>query len=835
MTRLPIDDVLPELLAKLAAANAVVLRAPTGAGKTSRVPPALLSLTPAGTVLLVEPRRVAARAAARRMAHEDGTPVGDRYGYSVRFDRKTGPYTRVVACTPGVVLRLLDGDPFLESVSAIVFDEFHERGLETDLLLGLVRLLRETVRPELRVVVMSATIDAGPLAAYLGDCPVVTSEGRLFPVAVEYRPRRAETPWPNTTADAIARVLTETPGDVLAFLPGLGEIRRTAACLEALARDLDLLVLPLHGDLPPEEQDRALVKHTRRKVVLATNVAETSVTVEGVTAVVDTGLARQQQFDATVGMDRLELRPISRAAADQRAGRAGRTQPGVCVRLWDEAGHRARLATTEPEIRRVDLANVVLLLTAQGEADVGAFPWLEPPPPAAVAQAQTLLKTLGALDDSGTLTDAGRALARLPVHPRVGRLLVEGARLGIPGRAALAAALLSERDPFDRAQGRRATPTASDVLGRVEALESFRDTGRLDHAVGTLHRGGAHAVWQVQQQLARLAGGVDDTQLSADDSTASLLYAILAAYPDRVAKRRSPGDSRARMVGGRGVRLAPSSGVEGDLFVCVDVEAGGVESSVRQASGVRREWLPAALMVTAHEVIFDEESGKLQARKQTRYGDLVLDDLPGHFADEDRASAVLAEAVLANLSAVLPDPESPAGQFRTRLRCLAVWRPDLGLPTFDDADLRDHLPTLCRGRRSLAELKQANWLDLMRGALTYQQQQSLDREAPDALEVPTGSRIALSYAKGKSPVLAVRIQEVFGLPETPRIAGGRVKVLLHLLAPNYRPQQVTDDLASFWAVGYALARKELRNRYPKHSWPENPLEAEAIRGPRKRT
>lgn len=317
MTRLPIDDVLPDLLARLQAANAVVLRAPTGAGKTTRVPPALLSITPTGTVLLVEPRRVAARAAARRMASEDGTPVGDRFGYSVRFESHTGPRTRVVACTPGVVLRMLDGDPFLERVGAVVFDEFHERGLETDLLLGLVRQLRETVRPELRVVVMSATIDAGPLAKYLGDCPVVTSEGRLFPVTVEYRPRRPDTPWPDATAAAIERVLGETPGDVLAFLPGLGEIRRTAERLEALARDLDLLVLPLYGDLPPEEQDRALVKHSRRKVVLATNVAETSVTVEGVTAVVDTGLARQQEFDAAVGMDRLELRPISRAAADQ--------------------------------------------------------------------------------------------------------------------------------------------------------------------------------------------------------------------------------------------------------------------------------------------------------------------------------------------------------------------------------------------------------------------------------------------------------------------------------------------------------------------------------------
>ncbi len=835
MTPLPIDAVLPELLAALARTGAAVLRAPTGAGKTTRVPPALVKLLPAGEVILVEPRRVAARAAARRMASEDGSPLGERYGYRVRFESKAGPRCRAVACTPGVVLRMLDGDPFLERVSAVVFDEFHERGLETDLLLGLVKLLRGTVRPDLTVIVMSATLETGPLAAYLGDCPVVVSEGRLFPVEVKYRPRRSDTPLPEATAAAIEQVLTETPGDVLAFLPGMGEIRRTAERLT----HIDAVVLPLHGDLPPEEQDRALMKQSRRKVVLATNVAEASVTVEGVTAVVDTGLARQQAFDASVGMDRLELRPISRASADQRAGRAGRTMLGVCVRLWDELGHRARLAATEPEIRRVDLANAVLLLAAQGEADPAGFPWLEPPPPASVTQAQALLRTLGALDAAGAITAAGRDLARLPVHPRLGRLLVEGAAFGIPGRAALAAALLSERDPFDRQYGKRPTATASDTLDRVEALEAFRDTGRLEYAVGTLHRGGAHSVWQAQKQLARLVSDCiaspSDIESSSDDDDVSLMRAVLAAYPDRVARRRGPGDPRALMVGGRGVRLGPSSGVEWDLFVCADVDAGSTESIVRQASGVKREWLPAELVTTSHEVVFDEPTGKLLARKQTRYFDLVLDDLPGHFADESRAAAVLADAALANLAAVLPDAQSAAGQFRTRLRCLAAWRPDLGLPTFDDGDLREYLPELCRGRRSLDEVRRADWVGLMRGALTFAQQQALDREAPATLDVPSGSVIALAYAEGKSPVLAARIQELFGLTETPRIAGGKVKVLLHLLAPNYRPQQVTDDLASFWTSGYAVVRKELRGRYPKHSWPDDPRTAEAIRGPKRRT
>ncbi|HET6574232.1 MAG TPA: helicase-related protein, partial [Fimbriiglobus sp.] len=392
---LPIDTVLPELLARLSEHGAAVLRAPTGAGKTTRVPPALAEF---GRVLLLEPRRVAARAAARRMAAEDETPLGDVFGYHVRFDRKAGPRTRVLAVTPGILLRLLHDDPYLESASAVVFDEFHERGLEADLALGLVRLIRQTVRPDLRVVVMSATIDAGLVSAYLGGCPAVTSEGRTFPVEVRYRSKRPETSWTDAAADAVRGVLDETDGDVLVFLPGLREIRRTADALDELTTE-GVALLPLHGDLPPEQQDRALQLLNQRKVVLATNVAETSVTVEGVTAVVDTGLARQMEFDPSVGMDRLRLVPISRASTDQRTGRAGRTRPGLCVRLWDEAGQRSRPEQTEPEIRRVDLAGAVLHLLALGEADIERFPWLDPPRPESVAQAVELLHRLGAVEE----------------------------------------------------------------------------------------------------------------------------------------------------------------------------------------------------------------------------------------------------------------------------------------------------------------------------------------------------------------------------------------------------------------------------------------------------
>lgn len=830
---LPIDDALPQLLAALRASGAAVLRAPTGAGKTTRVPPALVEsgLAGNGLVLMLEPRRVAARAAARRMALEHGSPLGDVFGYQVRFDKKASARTRVLVVTPGVLLRRLHDDPFLDGVAAVVFDEFHERGLEADLALGMVRLVRENVRPDLLAVVMSATVDPAAVSAYFGGCPVVDSAGRTFPVEVRYRARRNDTAVSRAVADAVRDVLAERPGDVLAFLPGLREIRQTADELGSLA---GAEVVPLHGDLPPEQQDRALQKLAHRKVVLATNVAETSVTVDGVTAVVDSGLARQMEFDAGVGMDRLRLVPISRASADQRAGRAGRTAPGVCVRLWDEPSHRARPEQAVPEIRRVDLCGAVLQLAALGEPDVRKFPWLDAPAPEAVSQALALLDALDLFRD-GALTALGASTAGLPVHPRLARLLLEGQQLGCGRRAALAAALLSERDPFVRdfdsgPQARTAPNTVSDVLDRVEALEAFEARGRLDGPLGRLHKGGAYGVLEVRDQLARL---VRSEQVAADDD--SLLRAIFAAYPDRLARRREVGSTRAITVGGRGVRLAPTSGVhEPELFVCVDVDAGGADSFVRLASGVERAWLPPERVSTRIEVTFDERAERLAARKVTRFGDLVLQEADAHIADEGQAAAVLARAAADRLEKVLPAPDSAAGAFRTRVRCLRAWEPELNLPAFEAADLADALESLCRGRRSLADVRTGPWLDVLRGSLSYQQLQTVEAEAPEGIEVPSGSHISLTYEEGRPPVLAARIQEMFGLTETPRVARGRVKVLLHLLAPNYRPQQVTDDLASFWANGYPLVRKELRARYPKHSWPEDPLTADAIRGPKKR-
>jgi ATP-dependent helicase HrpB len=841
---LPIDAVLPDFLTALRQQPSVVLRAPTGAGKTTRVPPAILDagLAGQGRILMLEPRRLAARAAARRMAAERGGRLGEEVGYQVRFDRQCGPRTRILVVTPGILLRLLHDDPYLESTAAVLFDEFHERGLESDLALGMVRLAQQTVRPELRIIVMSATLAVESVSAYLGGCPIITGEGRLFPVDIAYEPRPEHQPWPLAVARAVQRTLDRTPGDLLAFLPGLHEIRQTARHLEAVAAERDLAVLPLHSDLPAEQQDAALLPQSRRKVVLATNVAETSVTVEGVTGVIDSGLARLLVFDPRVGLDRLQLTPISRASAEQRAGRAGRTQPGICVRLWGAGAHRARPEQTEPEIRRVDLAAAVLQLLCLGETDVLHFPWLEPPKEATVTQALALLRRLGAVDDRSA-TKLGREMARLPVHPRLGRLLIEGQRFGRPERVALAAALLSERDPFARsldeaafsAGPRHATP--SDVLDRIEALEEYERTGRTSSALGTLNRGAARFVLRARDQLLRSVrhthkGPSEHPQLGEDEV---VLRSLLAAFPDRVARRREAGGRRGVMVGGRGVRLAPSSGVlEPEFFLCIDVDAGQKETLVRQASAIERDWLPAEQMSASIEVAFDPDAERVTARRRVRFADLVIEESDAALPDGDETARVLAAAAAERLERVAPPDDSPAGLYRTRVRCLREWMPELQLPPLDDAKLHELLAWLCPGRRSFADLRKADWLQAFHNRLTHTQRQAVEREAPERLAVPSGSRIALRYEMGRPPVLAVRIQEMFGLRDTPRIAAGRVPVLLHLLAPNYRPQQVTDDLASFWANTYPQVRKELRARYPKHAWPEDPWTAVPESRPRRK-
>jgi ATP-dependent helicase HrpB len=732
----------------------------------------------------------------------------------------------------------------------------------------MVRQVQQSVRPELRIVVMSATLAAEPIAAYLGDCPRVESQGRSFPVEIEHQMTLDRRPLAESVAEGIERALDRTAGDCLVFLPGVGEIRQCEKRLVPLAEEQRLAVLPLYGDLPAEQQDAVLRPADRRKVILATNVAETSLTIEGVTSVVDSGLARVLRFDERTGLDRLELSPISKASAEQRAGRAGRTQAGCCLRLWPEAAHRIRPDFELPEIQRVDLAGAVLTVLSWVEPDLATFPWFEQPSSPAVERALSLLELLGAasgtsvplVQNEGTtetvvlplVSTLGRQIAGLPVHPRIGRLLIEGQRLGISDQAALAAALLSERDPFERDQrppyARQATVRSrSDVLDRVHALQAFESDGRLTSEVGTLHRGGARQVLKSRDQLLRLAGagvpllarpavsaGRQAPRSPTTQDDEPLLRAILAAYPDRLTRRREPGSRRGLMIGGRGVRLAEQVALgDEELYVSIDVDAAGGEALVRQASAVEQDWLPAEQLVTETIVEFDGETEKVTAKKRLSFSSLVLDQSQAALPSDAEVAAALAAAVAARLDRVFPADNSDVAGFRTRVQCLAQWMPDLKLPPLDDDAVRGLLPQLAASRRSLADLRRAPWLHALKSIFTWQQLQTIDREAPERIEVPSGSKIALTYESGRPPVLAVRIQEVFGLQETPRIAGGRVRVLMHLLAPNMRVAQVTDDLASFWANTYALVRKDLRARYPKHAWPEDPYTAIARRRPGK--
>jgi ATP-dependent helicase HrpB len=856
---LPIDDVLPDVVAQLRAASSLVLRAPPGAGKTTRVPPALLAggVADRGKIVVLQPRRVAARATAARIASEHGWRLGDEVGYQVRFESRTTAKTRIEIITEGILLRRLLDDPFLPDVAVVIFDEFHERSRASDLALAMVKQVQLSVRSELRIVVMSATLAAEPIAAYLGNCPIVESQGRTYPVEIQYQATLDRRPLADSVFDGIVQVLNRTAGDCLVFLPGLGEIRQCEKRLAPLAQEQQLAVLPLYGDLPAERQDTVLRPAATRKVILATNVAETSLTIDGVTSVVDSGLARVLRFDERTGLDRLELSPISKASSDQRAGRAGRTQAGICLRLWPEAAQRIRPEYELPAIQRVDLAGAVLQVLCWIEPDLAAFPWFERPSQTALDRARSLLELLEAADH-GEITPLGREIASLPVHPRIGRLLIEGRQLGVSEQAALSAALLSERDPFESDQrppyARQATVRSrSDVLDRVHALEAFDSDGRLESAVGTLHRGGAKQVLRIRDQLLRLTGGSregvgslwphktgNDGPLSpAKDSRplgdTPLLRAILAAYPDRLTRRREPGSRRGVMIGGRGVRLAEQVALgDEELYVSIDVDAAGGEALVRQASAVERAWLPTEQVHTETVVEFDEQSEKVTAKKRVSFGSLVLEESQAALPGEEAIAGALAAAAATQIYRVIPTDDHDVAGFRTRVNCLSQWMPDLALPPLDDRQLRDLLPQLASGRRSLAELRRAPWLHALKGLFTWQQLQAIDREAPERIEVPSGSRVGLTYEVGRPPILAVRIQEVFGLRETPRIAGGRVSVLLHLLAPNMRVAQVTDDLASFWANTYALVRKDLRARYPRHSWPEDPYTALPQRRPARR-
>ncbi|MFT5198219.1 MAG: ATP-dependent helicase HrpB [Planctomycetota bacterium] len=817
---LPIDDWIGPIGESLAAHPSLILEAPTGAGKTTRVPPALAKQFP-GQVVLVEPRRLAVRAAARRMAHEYGCRVGEEVGYAVRMDTKMGPKTRILVVTPGILLRRLLQDPFLEGVSALVFDEFHERGLDGDLALAVARQVQAEVREDLRLVLMSATMDTAALSQFLNGAPGITCEGRMYPVAIEHFPMDRQQRLEKAMATAVLKAHERTDGHLLIFLPGVGEIRRVHTELANAAQRHNVQILELYGDLDGDKQDEVLQPSSTRRWILSTNVAESSVTVPGVTGVVDSGLHRRMELNPQSGLDHLVLTRISMASAIQRSGRAGRTGPGYGLRLW--AGHEeaSMQAHDPPEVQRVDPANALLWLGAFGERDPLNFPWLQAPPAATGPGAMDLLQRLGAWDPKRGITPMGKSMADLPLHPRLARLMIEGDRLGVPDRVALAAMLCSERWPFENARDATEHHSDSDLLDAVEALEGLRDRGTLMAGVRPLKRGPAQNLMRLAQRLQKqVSRGKSRAPADRDEA---FLRAVAVAFRDRLARRRPEQPTRALMVGGRGVRIAQESAVlDAELFVCVEIMQGRGDSIARVLSRVEPEWLGEDALRTEERITWDASRKKVAASRCTVIDDLVLEEKTVPVEDWDRAAQCLAKAAAGDLDQALGLERPAVASLLERIRFLAHHLPDLEMPVFDAADWEERLPSLVLGCRGFSDLAKLPLTDLILGQLNSVQARSLKVDAPTHFRLPKGRDVRLTYRGEQAPILASRIQDFFGLEKTPSVARGRVPVLLHLLAPNRRPQQVTDDLTSFWDNTYGPVRKELRRRYPKHSWPEDP-------------
>jgi ATP-dependent helicase HrpB len=812
----------------------VIVVAPPGSGKTTLVPPGLLDdiHTSHSAVWLVQPRRIAARSVARYIARLRGVPLGGEVGYHVRFDRVAGPLTRLCVVTTGILLRTLVENTTLEGIEAVVLDEFHERSMEMDEALGMIHRLRQTIRPDLRLVVMSATIDPTPLLEHLQPCELIQAEGRQYPVKIRYQQGREQVRLEDQVARVIPSVLEETAGNVLVFLPGVGEIIRCKGTLEGIAQRANVDLFALYGDLPLEQQDAAIDPGGNRRIVLATNIAETSLTIPGVTAVIDSGLARVMQMAPSVGIPRLELKPISKASADQRAGRAGRTEPGICYRLWDERSHHARPAEEPPEILRSDFAEPLLRLIVWGERDPFTFPWLTRPYPESVAKGFALLEWLGALDSEKQLLPLGYELARLPCHPRLGRLLIAGAQRGILREAAIAAALLSERDPFRIVeQGKKGprdyqgTRSRSDMVQRVLALQLFYAQGTTQVEDLECHPGGARQVLRAADQFYALVES--ERAPRAADPSLELMKALLDAFPDRLARLRPQSADRALMVGGKGVRIDSRSSVRGEpLFLCLDLQDATGDVQARQVSAVEEGWLSPVRLTERETQFFNPTRGQMEARRQKIWIDLVIQETPMEITDFESATRLLAQAAKTYFSRWLGDDHA-AGRFRARVQWLRTAAPELQLPEWNDQELMDLVVRFGTGIRSLEALQQAPWLAWLQESVGFDRVAEIDRLAPEHIRVPSGNRIRLQYSLEKPPILAVRIQELFGLSETPRVAGNRQPVLLHLLGPNHRPQQVTQDLASFWQNTYPQVKKDLRRRYPKHAWPDNPLARDA--------
>ena len=840
MMPLPIDDILPLFLKTAAQTSNLILQAPPGAGKTTRIPIALLDIIPpsSGVILMVEPRRLAAVSAARWMAKKLGEDAGKTVGYSIRFESRVSAMTRIEVITEGILTRRLQNDPLLEGTAMVIFDEFHERSLNMDLGLALCLYAQRQARNDLKILVMSATLDCEPLSVLMDNAPVINAAGRIHPVREIYLEDSGKTRLEQRVVAAIRRALRETEGDVLVFLPGSGEIRFTASLFES--DDLEkqgISVCQLYGDLPFEKQQTAILPSGRRKVVLATSIAETSLTIDGVRVVIDSGFSRRMRHDPASGLNRLVTLRESRASAIQRAGRAGRTADGVCYRLFSRHTFNAMVSQSPPEILETDLSPLVLELAAWGVRDPLELSWIDPPPEAAVDSARRFLSDAGALDSAGRVTPAGREMVRFPLHPRLSRMLTRSRELNCLKLGCALAALLSERDVIRRGEPGDSFAQA-DLSDRLEALRRFANGNEI--APGADH-GALVNAWRVCRQFYRLVGITKaDDCVAWDHGVAARL--LLTVYPDRVAMRREGENERYLLSNGRGARFLAPGVPSAPLFLAV-LSVGGSErreGTIRLWQEIKLEQIREELgsrIERCENVFWDIRERRVVAVTQERLGRLTL-SLSPFTPKPESLLPVLLEAVRSSGLELLNRSER-FFQLQFRITLLRREFPDDGWPDYSDAALLNTLeewlaPALC-GIRSSRRLTELDTSALLLNRLDYRFRRDIDDLAPAYLTVPSGSRVKLDYCQGDAPVLAVKLQEMFGLEQTPIIARGKVAVLLHLLSPAGRLLQVTSDLKGFWENSYHQVKREMKGRYPKHPWPDNPLHSLPTRRTKRRS
>lgn len=817
---LPITDIIPQVKQSLAADNTLIVNAPPGAGKSTLLPLALMDepWLEGKKILMLEPRRLAARAIATRMASLLNDDLGKVVGYRIRFENRTSADTRIEVLTEGILTRMIHTDNSLEGVGMVVFDEFHERSLHADVALALCREVQQVLRPDLRIMIMSATLDMKQLPELM-KCPVAVSEGRQYPVEVVYTGEQDMMLLPELAARTIARAARERSGDILAFFPGEGEIRK---CEELLKKELtEFAIHPLYSQLPQNQQFSAIMpnKVGRRKVVLATSIAETSLTIEGISVVVDTGYGRTSRFDPRSGLSRLETVQISKDSADQRAGRAGRLSAGTCYRMWSKATHERLDNHRTPEIMEADLANLVLDLAQWGIVDAKQLTWLTPPPKGSLAQASDTLHQLEALEN-GRITAHGKKVHELPCHPRLAHMLLMAGEEGKLELATDLAAVLEERDPLPR-------ETGIDITLRVEALRRFRENSGQGKQFGRIEK--------VAESYRRIFGAAVDNG-PFDPYEVGLLLAY--AYPERIAYARPGNNAQFQLANGKYAMAGHRDDLAHEPWLAV--------AHLDAREGIGKIFLAAPLnpkdlapMVKEREVVtWDTRKGGLIASKDLRIGSIVLQSKPLPSPDESQLAQAISEAVKKEGEALLSFDEQ-VEQWQNRVMSLRKWSPADGWPDVSTHTLlltnRDWLGPYLTGVKKPEDLKKINLTEVLQSSLAWEQQKKLDQLAPQFIEVPSGSKIKVQYfVEGAPPVLAVRLQEVFGLAETPKVNDGNTPLVLHLLSPGYKPVQVTSDLKSFWSNAYFEVKKDLKRRYPKHSWPDDPWTAEAVRGVRRR-